>query len=386
MVKEDYDINKDMDSYYTLACEVMFTQMNAKKGIKMFGECAVAAMFKEYKQLNDGPMPGKPVFGPISYDELSQQEIKEALEAVNLIKEKRDGKIKGRTCANGSKQRQYLKDGETVYSPTCSTEALMATLIIDAMEKRDIAIFDVPGAFLQTEMPEGKHIILVIRDEFVDILCEVNPEYKEHARIVKGRKVLYVKILRAIYGCIESAMLWYQLYTNTLKGMGFELNPYDKCTANKKINGKQCTIVFHVDDNKLSHVDSEVVTEVMDKIAEHFGDLAITRGDAHDFLGINIKIRKDGLIAIHQHDQVEGALKMFGATYTHHVTSPCAGHLWKVNENAPKLDEECAKTFHSVVAKLLHVTKRSRPDIETAIAFLMTRVSKCDEDDWKKLK
>ena len=68
-------------------------------------------MFKEYKQLDKGPIPGKPVFGSISYDSLSKQEIKEALEAVNLIKEQRDGKIKGRTCVDGSKQQKYLKEG-----------------------------------------------------------------------------------------------------------------------------------------------------------------------------------------------------------------------------------------------------------------------------------
>ena len=331
-------------------------------------------------------MPGKPVFAPIAYDTLSQQDKVEALEAVNLIKEKRDGAIKGRTCANGSKQRKYLKEGETVYSPTVATEALMATLVIDAMEHRDVAIFDVPGAFLQTEMPQGKHVILIIRDAFVDILCEVNPEYRQHVRIVNGKKILYVKILRAIYGCIESAMLWYNLYVKTLKDMGFELNPYDKCTANKIINGKQCTILFHVDDNKLSHEDPNVVTEILNKVTDHFGDLVTTRGDAHDFLGIGIKIRKDGLVAIEQHKHIEESLKTFGPTFTHYVSSPCAQHLWHVNDKAEKLSVEDSELFHSVVEKLLHITKRSRPDIETAVAFLITRVSKSDVDDWKKLK
>ena len=141
---------------------------------------------------------------------------------------------------------------------------------------------------MQTEIPDGKNVILIIRDGFVDILCEINLEYREHVRVVNGRKVLYVKFLRAIYGCIESAMLWYNLYVNTLKDMGFELDPYDRCTANKLINDKQCTVVFHVDDNKLSHVDPNVVTDVMSKIAKHFGELATTRGDTHNFLGINI--------------------------------------------------------------------------------------------------
>ena len=67
-------------------------------------------------------------------------------------------------------------------------------------------------------------------------------------------------------------MLWYNLYTDTLKSMGFELNPYDKYTVNKIIKGKQCTVLCHVDDNKISHVDSNVLTEVMNKVSEHFRD------------------------------------------------------------------------------------------------------------------
>ena len=97
----------------------------------------------------------------------------------------------------------------------------MATLVVN-----DIAIFKVPGAFLQINMAKGKNVVLNISDEFVDILCKVNPEYKEHVRVLNGRKVLYVKILGAIYGCIESEMIWFNLYSNTMKGMEFKLNPY----------------------------------------------------------------------------------------------------------------------------------------------------------------
>jgi hypothetical protein len=386
MMKEKCNVKKDVDRYYIIACNVMFTQMSAKKGIKMFGKHALAAMLKEYKQMDQGPMPGKSVFGPIAYEDLTKKEKREALEAVNLIKRKRCGKLKGRTCANGSKQRKYLKIDETVYSPTCTTEGLITTLVVDAMEERDIAIFDVQGAYLQTKMPQDKNVILVIRDEFVDILCEVNPEYKKHVRIVNGRKVLYVRILRAIYGCIESAMLWYNLYSSTLEGMGFKLNPYDKCVANKMIDGKQCTIVFYVDDNKLSHKDPKVVTTVMKEIEKHFGELVISRGKSHDFLGMNVTIRKDKKVSIDQHQQVEEVLKDFGPTGTRYVSSPCASHLWKTRDDAKMLSEQQAEKFHSTVAKLLYITKRSRPDIETAVAFLTTRVSKSDEDDWKKLK
>jgi len=173
------------------------------------------------------------------------------------------------------------------------------------MERREVAVFDVPGAYLQTSMPEDKNMLMVIRGRFVAILCDINSKYRQHVRIINGKKILYVKVLRAIYGCIESAMLWYNLYSNTLKEMGFILNPYDRCTANKLINGTQCTIIFYVDDNKIPHKDPEVVTEVLGQITGHFGELVISRGANHDFLGINIKLRKDGLVEVEQHKSYE---------------------------------------------------------------------------------
>jgi len=130
----------------------------------------------------------------------------------------------------------------------------------------------------------------------------------------------------------------------------------------------------------------KVVTEIIKEISKHFGDLAMTRGRSHNFLGINILLGEDCLVEISQHDQVQEALNKFGETYGHHVSSPCANRLWDVNENAKKLSKERSDLFHSIVAKLLYITKRSRPDTETAVAFLTTRVSKSDIDDWKKLQ
>ena len=51
----------------------------------------------------------------------------------------------------------------------------------------------------------------------------------------------------------ESTLLWYELFTATLTGLGFKLNPYHRCLASKVINRKHCTIAWYVDDNK-SHI------------------------------------------------------------------------------------------------------------------------------------
>ena len=87
--------------------------------------------------------------------------------------------------------------------------------------------------------------------------------------------------------------------------MGFILNPYDKCVANKEINGKQCTVAWYVDDNKLSHVQLVVVTEVLEVIKGHFGDLEISRGNEHNLLGMKIVMdRKSRSVIISMRDQI----------------------------------------------------------------------------------
>ena len=114
-------------------------------------------------------------------------------------------------------------------------------------EGRKFIPSDVPRAFLQAEMAEDKLVLLKLRRQFVDMMCEINPEFKPHVRYEttkngKKIKVLYMKVIRAIYGCIEAALQWYIIFTGTLKKLGYKLNPYDKCVANKVINGNQCTM------------------------------------------------------------------------------------------------------------------------------------------------
>ena len=56
-----------------------------------------------------------------------------------------------------------------------------------------------------------------------------------------------------------------------------------------------------------------------------------------------------------------------------------------MNENPVSLDEATSQMFHTNTAKLLFLLKRARPDVQTAVAYLTTRVRAPDEDDYKKL-
>ena len=157
----------------------MFTQMQPTRGFKLFGEPTVAAMIKELKQLEEGPMPGGKVVTAINPDTLSAEDKAKSLNAVNIIKQKRDVTGKGRTCADGRKQKRYLGKYESVASPTVSLESLFTTLVIDAHEERDISTFDISGAYLHAKMTADKSVILKLRGHFVDIICDINGEYRQ---------------------------------------------------------------------------------------------------------------------------------------------------------------------------------------------------------------
>jgi len=84
--------------------------------------------------------------------------------------------------------------------------------------------------------------------------------YKKHIWYnKKGKLMLYIQLKKALYGTLQATLLFWKLLSETLQEWGFVLNPYDKCMANKDIEGKQCMILWHVDDLKISHVDKNVV-------------------------------------------------------------------------------------------------------------------------------
>ena len=148
----------------------------------------------------------------------------------------------------------------------------------------------------------------------------------------------------------------------------------------------QCTIVWHVDDLKISHVDPKVVDRILDYLTEQFEELSTTRGNNHTYVGMAISFPGDGTVQIDMSPYLLEALEDFPEELDRLVTSPAANHIFEINENSPKLSEERREKLHSIVAKLLFVSTRGRPDIHLPISFLTSRVTKADEDDWKKLR
>ena len=80
--------------------------------------------------------------------------------------------------------------------------------------------------------------------------------------------MMYVLILKTIYGMIESDLLWYELLSTTLSYLVFKLNPYQFFIENEIINKNKCTIGLFIDDKKVSHVYDIFNSTIMDNVEE----------------------------------------------------------------------------------------------------------------------
>jgi hypothetical protein len=164
--------------------------------------------------------------------------------------------------------------------------------------------------------------------------------------------------------------------------------------ANKIINGKQCTIVWHVDDLKISHVDPKVNTTILNLLDAKYGQeivagkrapLTINRGKKHGYLGMILDYSEAGYVKINMCANLQKILEEMPEDMDGTANSPAADHLFQIVDGIEDLDEPTKEFFHSTVAKLLFLCKRGQPDIQTAIAVLCTRVQQPTRHDYNKL-
>ena len=145
-----------------------------------------------------------------------------------------------------------LKEEST--SLTLTMEAIFITSIIDAKEKREVAVVDLPGVFLHAD--NDQDVIIFMGGRLAELMSLIAPQtYQKNVKIEEGQKVLHVKVQKASYSMLQSAPLLYKKLRGDLESRGFEINPYNPCVANKMVNSKHMTIIWCIDDLKVTHRD-----------------------------------------------------------------------------------------------------------------------------------
>jgi hypothetical protein len=169
-----------IDPNYTLVAHIVMVQYSMKSGMKQFKQRGEDAVSKELSQLHF-----RDTFKPINPKDLTNEERKEVLESHLFLKEKRDTTVQSRMAAGGNKQRGTIEKLEAS-SPTAALESVLLTAIIDAHEGRDVAVIDIPNAFVQTRLEDdADKAIMRLHGKLAELMVKVAPEIYTKYVIIK---------------------------------------------------------------------------------------------------------------------------------------------------------------------------------------------------------
>ena len=119
---------------------------------------------------------------------------------------------------------------------------MIITSTIETHEGRDVAVIDLPDAFLNAD--NNEQTLMLFKGKLAELIVQNDPQMyrKQIIKNSKGEPMLYVLLSKALYGLLQSALLFYSKLRAELEDFGFTVNQYDPCVANKIINDSQMTV------------------------------------------------------------------------------------------------------------------------------------------------
>ena len=349
--------------------------ITVRAALRSRGTAALDSIVKELQQMVDKrvwtyQMPGK----------LSREERRKIITCSMFLKEKFDAsgifeKLKSRLVAHGNQQP---KDEVKASSPTVDISSVFVLAAIAAYESNRVFTIDIGGAFLEAAMT-GETVYLRLDKLMVQLLEEIDPSSVPY---VNDDGELIVKLDKALYGCLQASLLWYNRLCGVLLACGFEKNEVDPCVFSKGTGKDRCTLCVHVDDLLIVDATAYLTEELVTYLKSEFDDVKLNSGSSHSYLGMSFNFAVSGSVKVSMSHYIATLLAEYEVTGA--AVTPAEDWLFDVRE-AELLSDAERESFHSAVAKLLFLSKRVRPDLQTAVSFLTTRVQKPDVDDKKKL-
>ena len=288
-------------------------------------------------------------------------------------------KLKARLVAGGDQQDKTLYDDLSAL--TVGTSSVFTLLCIAAHEGRKITVIDISGAYLNADMNTELAVHMRFDKNMTGMMVKLAPHYSKY---MDDRGCVVVKLDKALYGCVESAALWYENLRASLHDLGYTPHAIYICVFSKRSShGVRCTIAVHVDDLMIISTDVDMIEALAVGLVNRYGDITRKDGPVVNYLRMVFDLTSQGVAKVSITGYLEDMLKVVGTTKG--ARTPATGGLFDVRPDITDASEEQRVTFHRRVAKMLYLAKRARPDCLTAIAFLATRVTKCTTDDLTKL-
>ena len=166
---------------------------------------------------------------------------------------------------------------------------------------------DIGSAYLNANI--AKDVFMVLDSEIVEVLRQVHPEVD---KLRQDDGSIIVKLKKALYGCVESAKLWYSNISNKLISIGFKPNAKDPCILNKVYMGKQLTVCLYVDDFLCTCVDETGLKWLQEELLKEYKEVNANFGRIHSYIGMLFDWSIDGRVSVSMSGYITDILSSFG--------------------------------------------------------------------------
>ena len=351
-----------------------------KKAKQLYGERASDSVISEVAQ-----MVHFDVWDICKRQHLSLEQVKRIIPCSLFLKEKLfpDGtfdKLKSRLVAGGHKQDVTLYDN--VSSPTVSLTTVYVILAIAAFEGHHLVPIDIKGAYLNAKL-KSVDVYMRIPPYLAALFVSVYKEVRKRdiSEFIESDGSLLVKLKKALYGLVESALLWYEHLRGTLLQIGYCVSQFDRGLFFKITTAGKCYVCVHVDDVLISSTCRSLIDELIQHLEKVYKDLNVQKGNKIFYLGLQIDIDVNNhRIQLSQSGYVADLLREYPPSNA--AVSPATDNLFDTSDEGTPVDPTA---FASKLMKLAYLAKRTRPDLLLAVSFLATRMKNPNNFDDIKL-
>jgi hypothetical protein len=324
-----------------------------------------------------------------------------------FVRDKRDSNgqlllYKSRLAVGGHKtvEESYSPFDKT--SPTASLDAVYAFLAVAQSRRFQVESADVPTAYLNAPIPEGKRHCMKISKIISRYVVEVDAKAREY---LQPDGTLLVELQRALYGLPESGKLWHDHICDLLRRAGYEQKPGDTCQwryiERNRATGAVTSVSFlllYVDDflHVYGGTNAERIRDRMHKKLCEFGlpPLVVhklTLQTPISFLGLSIAILAGWRFHVSQPGYTAALLDNFPVQSSKTLISkdnPLPSNFSNRTGSASDLTalNPTGRQVYLKWVQSLAWLIRTRPDIACAVSMKQTNCMAPTQLDWKDLE
>ena len=148
----------------------------------------------------------------------------------------------------------------------------------------------------------SKLVFMRIQPDIATLIYKLDPQFAQF-RAHDGS--LVVELDQALYGCIQSALLWHTELSTFLRTLGLVPNDTDPCVYNRTVSNIQITVAVYVDDLIITCSRNTFIDELTSALRSKYKEIKVVEGLIHNYLGMVLDFSQAPLVANNQTGMIE---------------------------------------------------------------------------------